>query len=159
MPHYRTPFLDRIINDEPYQPYDTTPRRTVGADEYVASVRRDLLLLLNTRCLRPREAGVALGIMDYGMPDFTALHTYSQDDQMRCARMLQETIQRFEPRLENVSVSVGARGGGGLIRANDISHLPMNISGTLVAEEIREAFIFPILLTTHNGALADEELQ
>jgi type VI secretion system protein ImpF len=76
-------------------------------------VRRDLEALLNTR----QEALGKLSaypeaersLLTYGLPDVTALSGQSEGDRVRMRDIIEKAIHDFEPRLRNVSVTIGTR--------------------------------------------------
>jgi type VI secretion system protein ImpF len=72
------------------------------------SVRRDLEFLLNTRrrCKPISTVPGALeqSLVTYGMPDFAAAGLSAQTAAAAICREIQQTIERFEPRLSHVHV-------------------------------------------------------
>lgn len=62
------------------------------------SVRNELQRLLNTRRASRRRLP-QLSIIDYGIPDWSALHGERSDDRRLLAREIRDAIARFEPRL------------------------------------------------------------
>jgi type VI secretion system protein ImpF len=86
-------------------------RRRDTADEFGASIARDLSVLLNTRreefLVPPEFEQTAASIVTFGVPDFTKCgNLRSSADQMRLCRWIEEAIRIFEPRLRNVAVRV-----------------------------------------------------
>ena len=97
-------------------------RRTAGdesgqglsADGVEASVERELHRLLNSRSRISLSdfAQAELTVLDYGIPDYTALSARSDTDRTRIARAIELAIQRFEPRLSTPVVTpIGAANG------------------------------------------------
>jgi type VI secretion system protein ImpF len=72
------------------------------------SIEQELSRLLNTRCAVPRAqlALHARSVVDYGLPDYSDLYTANLDDQHLLARLVQDTISAFEPRLREVKVAL-----------------------------------------------------
>jgi type VI secretion system lysozyme-like protein len=70
------------------------------------SVRQDLWRLLNTRSgLRgPLQQLVEGTVLDYGLPDFSALTPASDGDRKLLAKEVADRISAHEPRLRNVRV-------------------------------------------------------
>jgi type VI secretion system protein ImpF len=102
--------LDRLIDDDPDRVSETLPSRSQGIEDLKQSVKRDLEWLLNTR---QNAAGVPSGLREltyslatYGLPDFSAFSIKSPSDQVRMQRILETAISLFEPRLENVMVTL-----------------------------------------------------
>lgn len=96
--------LDRLIQGS------ASPLRGHTLTQLREGVRRDLEDLLNTRrrCFSwpsdLRELDVSL--VNYGIPDFTGVHFGSPDSQEEFRRVLQRAIERFEPRLARVAVTL-----------------------------------------------------
>jgi type VI secretion system protein ImpF len=86
-------------------------RRRSDADEFAASIARDLHVLLNTRreenLVPPEFEATATSIVNFGIPDFTKCGGLrSTSEQSRLCKWMEEAIRNFEPRLRNVSVRV-----------------------------------------------------
>jgi type VI secretion system protein ImpF len=136
--HVQASILDRLLDDEPDNSQESVQYRTVDFRQIMASVRRDLENLLNTRrfILTPPASfsEVANSLLVYGMPDFSSRNPtqVSVMDQLRLE--IVKTISRFEPRLKNVKVMVDSPG----------SHrdLRFRISAVLVVDPISEPVVF-----------------
>ncbi len=89
--------FDRLSDDAPFFGHETNG---TGLDVR-ESVRAELTRLLNTR-RQPylRQANV----LDYGLPDWSAAGHHNAEQQARLLRIIQSTIQQYEPRLKNVRV-------------------------------------------------------
>jgi len=72
------------------------------------SIEQELSRLLNTRCACPLAvlATRERSVIDYGLPDYTALCTGSSGDRQRLVELVRDTIVAFEPRLRNVQVEI-----------------------------------------------------
>jgi type VI secretion system protein ImpF len=86
-------------------------KRRDNAEEFGASVARDLHILLNTRreefLVPPEFEQTATSIVNFGIPDFTKCSNLrSTADQMKLCRWIEEAIRVFEPRLRNIAVRV-----------------------------------------------------
>ncbi|MDE2366699.1 MAG: type VI secretion system baseplate subunit TssE [Betaproteobacteria bacterium] len=67
------------------------------------SVLAELSRLFNTR--RHRQPYLLqANVLDYGLPDWSATGSHNAEQQARLLRMIQSTIQQYEPRLRNVRV-------------------------------------------------------
>ena len=100
--------LDRLIDLERAASVDPPANRTQSVRQLKASLRRDLEWLLNTR-RNPDEAPEAYehlshSLYNYGLPDVSAMSVDSPRDRNRLLRMVELTIQMFEPRLASVRV-------------------------------------------------------
>jgi type VI secretion system protein ImpF len=102
--------LDRLIDYEPEITREPIASRSKSLRQLKQAVRRDLEWLLNTRQiaggLPPELKETVDSVMSYGLPDFTHLSMENADDQKFIKREIEETIRRFEQRLESVSVSI-----------------------------------------------------
>lgn len=102
--------LDRLIDLEPHRRSEPPPNRTQVLQQMKQSVGRDLQNLLNTRC-RATGWPAAMEQLDhslvaYGIPDCVGINTGSREQQESLRRMIAQAIERFEPRLTNVRVTV-----------------------------------------------------
>lgn len=75
-----------------------------------ASVARELARLFNTRSrLGLSELSHSTGtVIDYGLPDFSALSPRRGEDREVLERALVQVVAHYEPRLANVKVKVDA---------------------------------------------------
>lgn len=101
--------LDRLLDYEPELSREPLTTRAKSLRQFKAAVRRDLEWLLNTRQiaegLPPELKETNDSLAAYGLPDFTTLSMENAADQKQIKREIEETIRRFEQRLENVVVS------------------------------------------------------
>lgn len=101
--------LDRLVDFEPEVTTEPLPSRSKALRQVKQALRRDLEWLLNTRRVLevPDELPlVADSILTYGLPDFTNLSVKDAGDQENLTLALEATLKRFEPRLEDIVVSV-----------------------------------------------------
>lgn len=104
--------LDRLLDYEPELSREPLASRAKSLRQFKQAVRRDLEWLLNTRQIAGglptdlKETNDSLAA--YGLPDFTTLSIESDVDLKQIKREVEETIRRFEQRLENVVVSFEA---------------------------------------------------
>jgi len=77
-------------------------------EQLQASIGRELSRLFNTRSrLPPSEFHQNSGtVIDYGVPDFSALYARRGDDVAVLESALAQAVTLFEPRLSNVTVKV-----------------------------------------------------
>ncbi len=141
VPGARIPILDRLIDLEPKRSYrlsvdgdvshsgsvdaqmqtssptsELKPWRILERDGLMRSIRLELHRLLNTRS---HYSLAALGqrertVIDYGLPDYSALYTRNPEDHKRLAALIQNTVEAFEPRIRNLRVDVILADDGGL---------------------------------------------
>ena len=118
------------------------------------SVRRELVRLLNTRSsagINSRAPGGEMSVLDYGVPDFTALSALSGDDRAKLASAVAQAITAFEPRLRDVRVTPEG------MRSNDRA-LILRLDAMLVVGEHAEPVSFPLLVRAGTGeVLVSEE--
>jgi type VI secretion system protein ImpF len=135
--------LDRLIDEEPERAVEAPPTRSRSIEDLKQSVKRDLEWLLNTRQnvadfpsgLKELTRSLAL----YGLPDFSAFSVKRPSDQVRLQRILEMAISEFEPRLENVIVT--------LIPVRDIEQkLRFRIDARLRVEPAPEPVTFDTVL-------------
>ena len=101
--------LDRLVDFEPEVTTEPLPSRSKALRQVKQALRRDLEWLLNTRRVLevPDELPlVADSILTYGLPDFTNLSVKDAGDQENLTLALEATLKRFEPRLEDIVVTV-----------------------------------------------------
>lgn len=138
----RVPLFDRLVDEHRHQRSEPRPRRSLDREALRESVRRELARLLATRC--PVSGDVALArrrsTIDYGLPDLEiGGRAIVKEDRLRIARLLRQTIEAFEPRLQRVEVEVLERREGG-------ARLVVAIRATLVTERVRESLNFNLPL-------------
>lgn len=100
------PLFDRLASDPPEQ----GGGKLESMEALQASIGRELHRLLNTRsCLG--LGGYAQGdgsVLEYGVPDFSALSAQSAADMGHLQTALRLAVERYEPRLADVTVEVEA---------------------------------------------------
>jgi type VI secretion system protein ImpF len=102
--------LDRLIDERPDESRETPKSRNQVMREVKLSLQRDLENLLNTR---RRATGwpadlieLELSLANYGIPDIAGADLGSAENREQFARTVVETIRRFEPRFQQVNVSM-----------------------------------------------------
>lgn len=101
--------LDRLIDFEPEARQEPPASRSKSLRQLKQALRRDLEWLLNTRLAwQPPEELPLLrdSLLSWGLPDFSTLSVRNAGDQQTLVHALESTLRRFEPRLEDVVVSV-----------------------------------------------------
>jgi len=101
--------LDRLVDFEPEVKSEPPPSRSKALRQVKQALKRDLEWLLNTRRVLEVPEDLPLladSMLAYGLPDFTNLSVKSAEDQHDLTRALETTLKRFEPRLEDVVVTV-----------------------------------------------------
>lgn len=101
--------LDRLLLDEGWEAVRSAERINRLAR---ASVRRDLEILFNSR---PRHRSwpaeleeLAVSNLSFGLPDIQTLQIADDEGRDVFRRLMKQAIERFEPRLREVSVEIPA---------------------------------------------------
>lgn len=140
----RAPLFDRLASSTGLD--GRRDPRLLDRDGLLASIRRELDRLLNTRTplaadqlgLRPR------GTLDYGIPDLSLFWPFDADSEARLAAVMTSTIAAFEPRLLRPSVTLERVG-------NERSRLRARVTGVIALDDVVESVSFPILLSDSVG--------
>jgi type VI secretion system protein ImpF len=102
--------IDRLIDREPGNRNEAQTARAQSLKELKDSVRRDLEWLLNSRRTPdeppPTAKELWRSVYCYGLSDITGMALKSPEDQARLSRAVESAIAAFEPRLQNVTVSL-----------------------------------------------------
>lgn len=102
--------LDRLIDEEPNVSTEAPASRPKSLRQLKQSVRRDLEWLLNSRQIMhgiPEDLKeTTRSLAAYGLPDFTSYSLKSPAERNRVRRALENAISTFEPRLDDVTVSI-----------------------------------------------------
>lgn len=143
MKRFEPSFFDKLFNDEPHVPAPAAMRQ-LSLDELKATVARDLESILNTRIAFSEEDLEQLpecrkSLLTYGLSDFAGLSLASHYDRTFICRSIQNAIERHEPRLQRVNVT---------LELNDRSTSMLNfvIQALLVVHPAEEPVNFDALL-------------
>ena len=108
--------LDKLFDDDPKSPFDRSDAIIFDLARYKKSVARDLEALLNSRC--PDIDGSIEGsthartsMLNFGIIDLSSLSLLNTDDRALLRDKIRLTIERHEPRLAKVRVSLDAPQG------------------------------------------------
>lgn len=90
--------------------------RFLSQDQLKESVARDLEMLLNTRTALPQELLAAYpecarSVLNFGLSDFAGLSHSSSEDRARICASVRLAVERHEPRLRGVQVSLAPSAG------------------------------------------------
>ena len=113
MQGFTTGLFDRLDDDSEHAPANRREERARAFKDAMRSVTRDLQALLNTRTavsaasLLPYPA-VSGSIVNYGLIDFAGMCMNSDTDQKEICNAVRMAIERHEPRLHKVAVSLSA---------------------------------------------------
>jgi type VI secretion system protein ImpF len=142
----RVPLFDRLVDENPAQRQEAVPYCTLDREGLRASVAKELGRILATRC--PISGDEALTrkrtVIDYGLPDLElGGRALIAEEQRRLARLVQKTIEAYEPRLQNIHVEIKRRED-----AAPHARLVVLLHATLVTDEVREPLSFEAPLET-----------
>jgi type VI secretion system protein ImpF len=101
--------LDRLVDFEPEAKAEPPASRSKALRQVKQALKRDLEWLFNTRRVLEVPDGLPLlanSLLAYGLPDFSNSTVKSPEDQHDLTLALEATLKRFEPRLEDIVVSV-----------------------------------------------------
>lgn len=132
----RVPLFDRLVDDEPEVSREPVPRRTLDRAGLHASLQRELARLLETRC--PFPGDVALdrerSALDYGLPDLDqGGRGHVSERRARLIRIVTQSIEAFEPRLEGLRVTILDTGEGR-------SRVTVALTGSVLVDDHAEPF-------------------
>jgi type VI secretion system protein ImpF len=140
--------LDRLIDLNPKNESEPPPSRNQSVRQLRAALKRDLEWLLNTRRI-PEPAPDALkevahSLYNYGLPDLVSFGVHNTKDQLRLAWLLESTISIFEPRLQDVTVTLEPVAGQNRV-------LRFLIQGLLRMDPAPEQISFDTVLELSSG--------
>jgi type VI secretion system protein ImpF len=102
--------LDRLLDDEPELSHEPVPTRSQSLRTLKLAIRRDVEWLLNTRTpvepLPEGDSELRRSLYNYGLPDLQSIGAVSEGGYEQVARLMENVIGTFEPRLFNVRVKL-----------------------------------------------------
>jgi type VI secretion system protein ImpF len=101
--------LDRLLDDEPGVTHEPVPTRSQSLRTLKSSLRRDIEWLLNTRTpvdpLPDGDCELKRSVYNYGLPDVQSLGAKSESNYEQVARLMEDVLATFEPRVANIRVT------------------------------------------------------
>lgn len=154
--------VDRLTDLAPAVPADPPTTREASARAFRESVQRDVEWLLNTRRtivpVPPYCAEVRASGHEYGLPDTTGVPVGTVEGRQALLAAIQDTIERFEPRLANprVRFTASAEGGASGASAETLRapQLRFVIEATLRMDPSPEQVVFDTVLEVASGEYA-----
>jgi type VI secretion system protein ImpF len=142
--------LDRLTDDDPRMPADSRISYGESLKQFKASVQRDLEWLLNTR-RTPTPAPEHLdelprSLYNFGVPDITSLSADSPAARSQLLQDVESTLAIFEPRLENVRISMVEQEGESRRR-----ELRIVVEATLRLDPTPEQVVFDTVIHYSSG--------
>jgi len=107
------------------------------------SLQRELNRLLNTRSTfstGKKGQKDERTVVDYGLPDYSAMYTRSTEDQKKLADMVRRTVEAFEPRLGQIKVDAEVLG-------DTDKTMMVRVSGNLANGRLMERVSFSLQVT------------
>ncbi|MEI8318709.1 MAG: type VI secretion system baseplate subunit TssE [Planctomycetia bacterium] len=149
--------LDRLLDDHPEESREPAWREVQVVRLLKTSLCRDLQNLLNASrmlaVIPERYAALKTSLLNYGLPDLQSMEVREDHDLGHLCRLIEESIQAFEPRLQGVRVRP-------VIDADDKKPIDrrvrFEIEAVLVVEPLREPVLFSSSLDVASGEFAVE---
>jgi type VI secretion system lysozyme-like protein len=110
----------------------------LSKEQLVASIRRELLRLLNTRTATFDTPAHGWTVLEYGLPDFSAMYAADARQRDELSDRIARAITSYEPRLRNVRVNASVQTG-------TEKALEIRIDGMLVWGNVTEPVSFPLV--------------
>ncbi len=149
--------LDRLLDDHPEESREPAWREVQVVRLLKTSLCRDLQNLLNASrmlaVIPERYAALKTSLLNYGLPDLQSMEVREDHDLGHLCRLIEESIQAFEPRLQGVRVRP-------VVDADDKKPIDrrvrFEIEAVLVVEPLREPVLFSSSLDVASGEFAVE---
>lgn len=114
-PTIRPSVLDRLVGSDRTWDGSRPTHWHESLDLLKRSLLRDLQWILNTRQVsdpaREPFEHLSASVFNFGLPDITALSADSSETPASLRRYIEDAIERFEPRLTDVKVTLSNVGG------------------------------------------------
>jgi type VI secretion system protein ImpF len=149
--------LDRLLDDRPEETREPVWREVQVVRVLKTGLCRDLQNLLNAHRLMAvipeAYAELKTSLLNYGLPDLQSMEVREDHDLGLLCRLIEESIQTFEPRLQGVRVRpvIDAEGKKPIDR-----RVRFEIEAVLVVEPLREPVLFSSSLDVSSGEFAVE---
>ena len=149
--------LDRLLDDHPEESREPAWREVQVVRLLKTSLCRDLQNLLNASrvlsVIPERYAALKTSLLKYGLPDLQSMEVREDHDLGHLCRLIEESIQAVEPRLQGVRVRP-------VVDADDKKPIDrrvrFEIEAVLVVEPLREPVLFSSSLDVASGEFAVE---
>lgn len=142
--------LDRLTDEAPDRPADPPASFDASARAFREAVQRDVEWLLNTRrcMIDVPESMPALqrSVFAYGLADTAGLAVGTPTGRKLLQQMLQEALERFEPRLADARVRLVD------LYSGSVPQVRFTIEATLRMDPSPERVVFDTVLEMASGA-------
>lgn len=145
--------FDRLVDQDPHETARGQTPKTLSHEELRASVQQEIHNLLNNRTNFPEEEcpDPDSRIFHFGLPDFSKFYPGSAVSKNELCHEIQRAIQRFEPRLSKVRVSLDEKdqkeSNEDPEQDSDFT-LSLIIQAELLEESVSEPVTFQMVLAT-----------
>jgi type VI secretion system protein ImpF len=147
--------LDRLLDDRPEETREPAWREVQVIRVLKTSLCRDLQNLLNEHrqltVIPEAYAELKTSLLNYGLPDLQSMEVREDHDLGLLCRLIEESIQAFEPRLQGVRVRPLIDGDG---KQPLDRRVRFEIEAVLVVEPLREPVVFSSSLDVSSGEFA-----
>lgn len=141
--------LDRLTDTEPARPADPATSFDASARAFREAVQRDVEWLLNTRRtivpVPERLRELRESVFHFGIPDTTGLAVGTAEGRKVLQGMLQEALERFEPRLAEPRVKLLDVGTG------SVQQIRFAVEAILRMDPSPERVVFDTVLEMASG--------
>lgn len=125
--------LDRLTDDDPDNKTEPLKQRILTPEQLKNTVKRDLQWLLSTTHYEAtrdlsRYPQVKSSVLNYGVPPLSGVKVSGMDS-AALAKIIKQTIDKFEPRIANFKVSIALPDEK---EANQIDALKIEIIGEVL---------------------------
>lgn len=108
------PLFDLLVDEDPLETEENPIRRFYSQEELIDSIQNEISRILGTRSsLKKEDMGeLETDVLNIGFPplfglsDFSHYDATSQLNYARIAKLCEEAIGRYEPRIKNVRVQI-----------------------------------------------------
>lgn len=143
-PSFRASILDRLMDDAPLVTTEPVSEMHLDVSRYKQAVARDLESLLNSRRVDFDDQVESLpharrSILTYGITDLSSLSLLDPGAQAHLRSQIKTAIERHEPRLSRVRVSLDAPQGRE-------RQLRFRVDAVLTVHPLRPPVVFDAML-------------
>lgn len=108
--------LDRLLDDKPGEQQESQSQQSFDLNRLKRAVARDMEALLNSRSVDPDEdieryPQARNSMIDFGITDLSSLSLLDPGDRAYLRDKIRITVERHEPRLGKIRVSLDAPAG------------------------------------------------
>ena len=150
-----TSVLDRLCDDEPDKQQEPELKQGAALQMIRQHVCRDLQNLLNSRRMLASAVEeypeLEDSLVNYGLPDLQSYEVRGDRDHADLQRMIEDTIRRFEPRLQQVRVTSKTREQATVRARVGERAVSFQIEAVLVVEPLRDPIVFSSTFDVSRG--------